>query len=78
MGILRSFVERFLEPAEWLGERLFGLIMVLTITLGSGMIVAGGPDATREMLRNVLGCICAWGLIDAMGFAMHGPKTLCW
>ena len=71
MGIIRSFVERFLDPAEWLGEMLFGLIMVLTISLGAGIIIAEGPDATREMLHSVLGCILAWSLIDAMIFVMN-------
>lgn len=71
MSILQSFIERFLDPAEWLGEILFGLIMVLTITLGAGLLVAEGPDATREILKSVLGCILAWALIDAMIYVMN-------
>ena len=71
MDILRSFIERFLDPAEWLGEILFGLIMVLTITLGAGLLVTDGPEATREILKSVLGCIVAWALIDAMIFVMN-------
>jgi hypothetical protein len=71
MVIIQSFIERFLDPAEWLGEILFGLIMVLTITLGAGLLVAEGPDATREILGSVLGCILAWALIDAIIFVMN-------
>ena len=71
MGIIRSYVERFLAPAEWLGEILFGLIMVLTISLGAGIIIAEGPEATREMLQSILGCILAWSLIDAMILVMN-------
>ena len=71
MEIVRSFIERFLDPAEWLGEILFGLIMVLTITLGAGLLVADGPGATREILQSVLGCILAWALIDAIIFVMN-------
>jgi hypothetical protein len=71
MRIIRSFIERFLEPADWLGEILFGLIMVLTFTLGADMIVAEGPTATRELLQDILGCIFAWSLIDAMNFVMN-------
>lgn len=71
MSVVQSFIERFLEPAEWLGEILFGLIMVLTITLGAGLLVADGPDATREILGSVLGCILAWALIDAIIFVMN-------
>lgn len=71
MSIIQSFIERFLDPAEWLGELLFGLIMVLTITLGAGLLVAEGPEATREILVSVLGCILAWALIDAIIFVMN-------
>ncbi len=35
-GWYRRFVER-LDPGERLGELLFGLIMVLTFTLGAGI-----------------------------------------
>jgi hypothetical protein len=71
MASIRSYVEPFLAPAEWLGEILFGLIMVLTISLGAGIIIAEGPEATRKMLQSMLGCIFAWSLIDAMIFAMN-------
>lgn len=71
MSFARSFIERFLEPSEWLGELLFGLIMVLTITLGADVLIASGPNASREILKSVLGCIFAWGLIDAMIFVMN-------
>jgi VIT1/CCC1 family predicted Fe2+/Mn2+ transporter len=59
-----SFVKRYLDPTDRLGEILFGLIMVLTFTLGAGLIVQEGEDATREMLVGILGCNLAWGLID--------------
>ena len=35
------------------------------------MIVAEGPTATRELLQDILGCIFAWSLIDAMNFVMN-------
>ena len=38
-----SLVPRFLDPASRLGEILFGLIMVLTVTLTAGLTVADGP-----------------------------------
>jgi hypothetical protein len=60
----RRFVER-LDPSERLGELLFGLIMVLTFTLGAGIEIGGNPDATRELLIAALGCNAAWGIIDA-------------
>lgn len=59
-----SLLKRYLDPTDRLGEVLFGLIMVLTFTLGAGLIVQQGEDATRDMLIGVLGCSLAWGLID--------------
>ena len=60
----RRFVER-LEPGEQLGELLFGLIMVLTFTLGAGLSLELDREGTRELLVAALGCNTAWGVIDA-------------
>lgn len=60
----QSFVQRYLDPTDRLGEVLFGLIMVLTFTLGAGLVVQEGRDATTQMLLGILGCNVAWGLID--------------
>jgi len=60
----KPFVKQYLDPTDRLGEVLFGLIMVLTFTLGAGLVVQQGEDATRDMLIGVLGCSIAWGLID--------------
>jgi hypothetical protein len=60
----QSFVQRYLDPTDRLGEVLFGLIMVLTFTLGAGLVVQEGRDATTQMLLGILGCNIAWGLID--------------
>jgi hypothetical protein len=54
-----------LDPGERLGELLFGLIMVLTFTLGAGIELGGDEAATRELLIAALGCNAAWGIIDA-------------
>jgi len=61
-----SFFERFLDPAESLGEILFGLIMVLTFTLGAS--VAGGWE--RGLILAAVGCNVAWGIIDGALFLM--------
>jgi VIT family len=60
-----SFVSRHLDAPDRLGEALFGIIMVLTFTLGAGIVVEDGPDATRQMLIGMVGCNIAWGIIDA-------------
>jgi hypothetical protein len=62
-GWYRRFVER-LDPGERMGELLFGLIMVLTFTLGAGIELGDRAEA-RELLIAALGCNAAWGIIDA-------------
>ena len=63
-GWYRRFVER-LDPGERMGELLFGLIMVLTFTLGAGIELGGDRGETRDLLIAALGCNTAWGIIDA-------------
>ena len=67
----QSFMWRYLDPTEILGEVLFGLIMVLTFTLGAGLIVKEGAEATTEMLWGILGCNVAWGIIDGAMYVMN-------
>ena len=65
----RRFVGR-LDPGKRMGELLFGLIMVLTFTLGAGIELAGDPEETRELLIAALGCNTAWGIIDGALYLM--------
>ena len=51
----QSFMLRYLDPTEILGEILFGLIMVLTFSLGAGLIVEEGAEATNRMQWGILG-----------------------
>jgi hypothetical protein len=57
-----SFIERQLDPSDILGEILFGLIMVLTLTLGAA--IASGYE--RGLILAAIGCNVAWGVIDAV------------
>ena len=66
-----SFIERQLDPPDILGELLFGLIMVLTFTLGASIELGGDREATRELLVAALGCNAAWGIIDAVLYVMN-------
>ena len=65
------FVERYLDPASRLGEILFGLIMVLGVTLTAGLTVAEGRQGVRQLLRAALGCNIAWGIIDGIMYVMN-------
>jgi hypothetical protein len=64
---------RHLDPAETLGEILFGLIMVLTFTLGAGVALRAGEatDGAHELLYAAIGCNTAWGIIDAAFYVMN-------
>src|SRR5262245_51975784 len=57
-----------LPPGERVGEQVFGLIMVLTSTLGAGLKLGGDREETRVLLLAALGCNAAWGIIDAVLF----------
>ena len=63
-------LSRHLDPTDAVGELLFGSVMTLTFTLGAGLLVREGEEATREILVGVLGCNLAWGLIDAGMYVM--------
>jgi hypothetical protein len=66
----RTFARRHLDPGDRLAEVLFGLIMVLTVTLGAGVAVKETPGAARELLIAALGCNLAWGIIDGAFYIM--------
>ena len=40
---VKPFVSKYLDPAGRLGEILFGLIMVLTVTLTAGLTISYAP-----------------------------------
>ena len=63
-------IHRFLDPGEALGEVLFGLIMVLTFTVGARILVAEGEIDTNELVVGAVGCNIAWGIIDAVLFVL--------
>jgi hypothetical protein len=67
----QRFVLRYLDPASRLGEILFGLIMVLTITLAAGLTVTDDQAGARELLAAAIGCNIAWGIIDAVMYLMN-------
>jgi VIT1/CCC1 family predicted Fe2+/Mn2+ transporter len=65
------FVERYLDPASRLGEVLFGLIMVLGVTLTAALHVPEGEAGVRQLLYAALGCNIAWGIIDGIMYVMN-------
>jgi hypothetical protein len=66
----KGFFATHLDPGGIFGEILFGLIMVLTFTLGAGLTAEDGPEGVRMLLIAALGCNIAWGLIDGAMYVM--------
>jgi hypothetical protein len=65
-----SRLHRNLDPIETLSELIFGLLMVLTFTLGARLL---GPEELtdgRELLLAAIGCNLAWGIIDGFLFLL--------
>jgi hypothetical protein len=69
--MMRTFtrLHRHLDPSESLGELIFGLIMVLTFTLGARLL---DPEAAADgsLIVGAIGCNVAWGIIDAVLFVL--------
>ncbi|HEY6982395.1 VIT1/CCC1 transporter family protein [Reyranella sp.] len=64
--MLSDYIHRYLDPADSLGELLFGLIMTLTVTLGAGLLSQHSEIAAGELVAAMIGCNIAWGIIDAV------------
>jgi VIT family len=63
-------IHRYLDPGETLGEVLFGLIMVLTFTVGARLLMEKEGLDARELIVAAVGCNIAWGVIDAVLFML--------
>ena len=58
---VKSAIHRYLDPGDTLGEVLFGLIMVLTITAGAEILSGSGQLDTHQLVAAAIGCNIAWG-----------------
>ncbi len=65
-----SWLDQYLPASYSLVEVMFGLIMVLTATLGAGLATGEGEGSERTMLLAALGCNLAWGIIDGAMYIM--------
>jgi len=65
---MRAFLRHALDPADRLGEILFGLIMALGFT---GAVRLGREEADNHALFvGILGCNIAWGIVDGVMYAL--------
>ena len=62
---------KYLDPASRMEEILFGVIMVLSVTLTAGLSVAKGKEGVRQLLWAAVGCNIAWGIIDGIMYVMN-------
>ena len=69
-ALAQSVLDRYLPPSYSLVEVMFGLIMVLTATLGAGLVTGEGEGSEYTMLLAALGCNLAWGIIDGAMYIM--------
>lgn len=68
MRALRDFIGRFLDPADRLGEGLFGLIMALGFT---GAVRLGLEESDNwSLFLGILGCNIAWGVVDGVMYVL--------
>ena len=68
--IIFSRLHRVLDPVDTLGELIFGLIMVLTFTIGAKLLAAEEPINGRELMISAIGCNLAWGIIDGFLYVL--------
>lgn len=69
-SLKQSLIQKYLDPADSLAEIFFGIIMVLTFTLGAGIATETTPVNTQAMLIAIVGCNIAWGVIDGVMYIM--------
>jgi VIT1/CCC1 family predicted Fe2+/Mn2+ transporter len=69
MTLFRT-LHRHLDPGDTLAELIFGLLMVLTFTLGARLLGPDEPTDGRELLVAAIGCNIAWGIIDGFLFIL--------
>ena len=65
---MRAFIKRYLDPADRLGEILFGLIMALGFT---GAVRLGHEQAdNRALFVGIFGCNLAWAIVDGVMYVL--------
>jgi VIT1/CCC1 family predicted Fe2+/Mn2+ transporter len=65
---MRAFIRRYLDPADRLGEILFGLIMALGFT-GAVRLGLDEPD-NRALFVGIFGCNLAWAIVDGVMYVL--------
>jgi hypothetical protein len=79
---IRAWIANYIDLSEQLSTVFFGLVMVLTCTLGQAKLVEESEDETYDLLWGALGCNLAWGIITGIMFIMDEmfarARTVAW
>jgi VIT1/CCC1 family predicted Fe2+/Mn2+ transporter len=65
---LTGRITHIIDPGDALGEVLFGLIMALTLTVGSRLVFEKEGLNAPDLVAATIGRNVAWGIIDAVLF----------
>ena len=68
--ILLGKLHRHLDPGTTLAELIFGLLMVLTFTLGARLLGLEEGASGGDLMIAAIGCNIAWGIIDAFLYVL--------
>ena len=74
LQLVTAVRKRVLDPVDRFSEIIFGLVMVLTFT-GTIRVAESGREEVRELLLAALGCSLAWGIVDAVMYAITTPDS---
>lgn len=72
-----KFIARYLNPIDRLTEIIYGILILLTFTLGVQAIEARNPvaelvsqEGVRRLFVAAMGCVVAWGMIDGVMYVL--------
>ncbi len=71
------FIARYLNPIDRLTEIIYGILILLTFTLGVQAIESRNPaaeliaqESVRRLFVAAMGCVLAWGMIDGVMYVL--------
>jgi hypothetical protein len=66
-----------LDPTDRFSEVVFGIIMAMSFT-GTVSVASAGEQDIRELLYAAVGCNVAWGVVDAVMYAITSVTDRGW
>jgi hypothetical protein len=66
-----------LDPTDRFSEVVFGVVMAMTFT-GTVSVASAGKQDMRQLLYAAVGCNLAWGIVDAVMYAITSVADRGW